>query len=94
VETNKNKNMGTIETGSLISVSELSAVRTIIGAKSATDQAIRNQVRQIEKKEKTPKQVGFEVVTISQSSFFLKITDNKIESFRQKLNKWVSTNKP
>lgn len=86
--------MGKIETDNLISVSELSALRTILNAKSATDQAIRNQVKAIEDGKLTTKDAGFDVERVSQKDFYLRINNIAIEKFRLKHAEWVEKNKP
>lgn len=79
--------MAKIDTDGLIEVKELAALRTSFGAKVATEQGIRTQIRQLESKVKTSEQIGFEVVRIA-SAVLIRIIDKELLDFQKKFNEW------
>ncbi len=82
------------EISNLLTVSELSGLRWLAKQKCATEQGIRVQVRQLEGREKTPEEVGFELIRPTRSTVFLRLVDPKMEAFRLKINEFADKNAP
>lgn len=81
--------MGKVDLDGLVTHHRLAALRTILGLQCQTEQGVRAQMEMVSKKEKTPQEVGFEVVKIDDSTSRLRITDEKLEKTRKKLELWV-----
>jgi len=84
--------MGKIETSDLMTVAKLAGIRAIYGAKSATEQGVFSQIRQIEGGLKQPKDVGFEVIRLG-SAVMVRVIDKDLKAFSQKLEDFVAKNK-
>lgn len=84
--------MGKIETSDLMTVAKLAGIRAIYGAKSATEQGVYSQIRQLDGGLKTSKDVGFEVVRVG-SAVMVRVIDKELSAFSKKLEGFVSENK-
>ncbi len=78
----------------LLTVSELSSLRWLLKDKCNTEQGIRSQLKAVESGDKTPSEVGFEVVRPVASVTLVRLVDPKTEDFRQRLAAWVEANRP
>lgn len=84
--------MGKIETSDLMTVAKLAGIRAIYGSKVATEQGVYTQIRQLEKNQKTPKDLGFEVIRLG-SAVMVRIVDKDLKAFADKLEGFVAENK-
>jgi len=74
----------------LVTITKLAALRHFAGVNCATEQGIRAQIRL--KKENPSADMGFDIVNGPGKQEFLKITDKKLDSYREKLESWLAKN--
>jgi len=67
-----------------MTVAKLAGLRAIYGAKSATEQGVFTQIRQLEGKKKTEKEVGFSVIRVG-SAVMVRIVDADLLAFQKQL---------
>jgi hypothetical protein len=85
--------MSKIETDGLMEVKDLAALRSAYGAKSATEQGIRTQIRQIAEGKRTSKQVGFEFLRFG-SAVMVRLIDPELLEFQKKYTALLEKIKP